>query len=74
MSTSDNPEPQAQAWEKLEAAIDHYIEGYELRDCEDGDGNSGDYTPTENERMLITDCIMGLLADDEIMAMIKALP
>lgn len=61
-------------WTRLEAACERYIDGYELRDAEDADGNCGDYTPSYTERMLITDCLMGLLCDDEIIALIRALP
>ncbi len=61
-------------WTRLEAACERYIDDYELRDAEDADGNSGDYTPNDTERMLITDCVMGLLCDKEIIALIKALP
>lgn len=38
--------------------IQTYIEDYEFR------GDSGDHTPTEDERVLIADAIAGLLADD----------
>lgn len=40
-----------------EAEIDEYIEDYEMR----GDGS--DYRPTEQERFVIKDAIMGLLAE-----------
>lgn len=52
---------------KIEAAIDSYIEDYELM-VEDDEGREGHHTPTELERMLIKDCVMGILADDDFLA------
>jgi hypothetical protein len=46
--------------------IAEYIEEYEL--CAD----EGYYSPSEHERLLIADAIHGLLADDEILADIRA--
>lgn len=43
----------------LEKAIDAFVEDYVM------EGDSGSYTPTEKERILIKDAIMGLLADPE---------
>lgn len=58
----------------LEAMVKEYVDGYELRDCESADGRIGDYTPNERERMLILDAIQGLIADEEFIALVKALP
>ena len=41
-------------WQKLEAFVDDYVSGYELR-------GEGDYTPNEKEQFLIEDCVAGLL-------------
>jgi len=46
--------------------IAEYIEEYEFR------GDGGDYSPSERERLLIADAIHGVLADDEIVAAIRA--
>lgn len=45
--------------DKLETIIDQYIDDYELR------GDGGDYTPSQFEKFLIKDAIMGLLVDPE---------
>jgi hypothetical protein len=53
----------ALAWSTLtEAFIDEYLENYEMRG-EDEDGRDGCYTPSETERFVIKDAIMGLLAE-----------
>ncbi|MBD9434201.1 hypothetical protein IB257_30050 [Achromobacter sp. ACM03] len=46
-------------WKAVQAAIDDYLEGYELRLDE------GCHTPTEFERFLLVDAVAGLMADDE---------
>ena len=43
----------------LSSFIREYVDGYEVR------GDNGDYTPTEQERWLIHDCIMGLIAEQD---------
>jgi len=43
----------------LEAIIDNYLEGYELRD------DPACHTPSDFERLLIKDAIMGLLVDED---------
>lgn len=53
-------------WTQLDKLVTDYVDGYELRDCEDADGNTGDYQPNEHERGLIMDAIQGLIGDDEI--------
>ena len=46
-------------WQAVQAAIDGYLEGYELRLDE------GCHTPTEFEKLLLVDAIAGLMHDDE---------
>lgn len=48
-------------------AISAYVADYDFR------GDDGDHTPTEGERILIEDAIMGLLADDDFLSAFKAL-
>lgn len=48
----------------LEKIIDDYLEDYEMIG-EDEAGREGWYTPTERERAIAKDAIMGLLAHDE---------
>lgn len=57
-------------WTRLNVAIDDYVDGYELRDCEDAEGRTGDYAPNEHEQMLISDAIEGLLGDEELLDLI----
>ena len=45
--------------------IEDYVEGYELR------GDNGDYLPTEQEKFLIMDCIMGLIEEKEFYEFLK---
>lgn len=45
--------------DRLEKIIDAYVDDYEMR------GDDGDHTPTEGERAMIKDAIMGLLVDDD---------
>lgn len=53
-------------WTQLDKLIADYVDGYEVCDCEDANGNTGDYTPTEFERGMIMDAIQGMISDDEI--------
>lgn len=46
-------------WKAVQAAIDDYLEGYELRLDE------GCHTPNEFERFLLVDAVAGLMHDDE---------
>ncbi len=48
-----------EACDKNDIAIQTYINDYEL------DADVGTYTPNEQEHVLITDAIYGLLADDD---------
>ena len=48
--------------DRLESIIDDYLEDYEMRG-EDEDGRDACHTPSDGERFLIKDAIMGLLAD-----------
>lgn len=55
--------PMTDAWSWLtEANIDAYLEDYEMRG-EAGDGRDACYTPTESDRALLKDFVMGLLAE-----------
>jgi hypothetical protein len=53
-------------WTQLDKLIEEYVDGYEMCDCEDANGNTGDYCPTEMERGMILDAIQGLIGDKEI--------
>lgn len=44
---------------------DHYTEEYVL------EGDSGTYTPNDQERMLITDAINGLIADEDFLRLVR---
>ncbi len=55
-------------WKTVQAAIDDYLEGYELRLDE------GCHTPTEFEKFLLVDAVAGLMEDDEFIgAMLSAI-
>ncbi|WP_429942008.1 hypothetical protein [Achromobacter xylosoxidans] len=51
-------------WKAIQVAIDDYLDGYELR------ADEGAYTPSKFERFLLDDCIAGLLAEDDILALL----
>ncbi|KDD42631.1 hypothetical protein [Bordetella bronchiseptica] len=55
-------------WAAINAAIDEYLDGYELRLDE------GCHTPTEFERFLIDDAVAGLFEDSEILALLSDAP
>lgn len=59
---------QPKDWKAIEAAIDEYLDGYELRLDE------GCHTPTEFERFLLSDAVAGLLSEDEILALLAGTP
>ena len=70
MSTSTANRPHSSgssAAQAMQALADAYVEGYELRDAEDANGNTGDYPPNEREQMLIQDAVNGLIADDDFL-------
>jgi hypothetical protein len=55
----------AAKWRAMtEAMVDDYLEDYEMVG-EDEDGRDACYSPTEDERALIKDAVMGLLAAAE---------
>lgn len=54
-------------WTHLDKLISDYVDRHEIPDCEDADGNSDDYHPTEWERVVVMDAIQGILGDDEIL-------
>lgn len=60
--------PQERDWKAIDAAIDEYLDGYELRLDE------GCHTPTEFERFLLSDAIGGLLAEREFLALLTPAP
>lgn len=67
MVTSIADEAGRAAGQSVQSFVDEYIESYELRDVEDANGNTGDYTPNERERMLIQDVVNGLIADEDFL-------
>ncbi len=70
------PEPvgEPRGWAPpTEAEIDEYLEDYEMRG-NDEDGRDACHTPTEGERLLIKDAIMGLLADTRPAPAAQAVP
>lgn len=56
------PTEPADDFASTEARIDEYIESYELRDSDEG----ADHAPTEFEKFLIKDAVMGMLAEPGI--------
>ncbi len=54
-------------WTQLDKMITEHVDRHEIPDCEGADGNSGDYHPTEWERVVVMDAIQGILGDDEIL-------
>lgn len=60
------PADRTRDWKAINAAIDEYLDGYELRLDE------GCLTPTEFERFLLDDAIAGLLDDDEFITALYA--
>lgn len=56
--------PPSRDWKAIQVAIDDYLDGYELR------ADEGAHTPTDFERFLLDDCIAGLLAEDDILALL----
>lgn len=55
-------------WKAIQVAIDDYLDGYELR------ADEGGHAPTDFERFLLDDCIAGLLAEDDILALLAGAP
>lgn len=60
--------PPDRDWKAIDAAIDEYLDGYELRLDE------GCHTPTEFERFLLSDAVGGLLAEREFLALLTPAP
>lgn len=60
--------PPSRDGKAIQAAIDDYLDGYELR------ADEGAYTPSKFERFLLDDCIAGLLAQDDILALLAVAP
>jgi hypothetical protein len=58
------PSPAALPTDRLEQVIDTYLEDYEMVG-EAPDGRDACYQPTDGERALIKDAILGLLANEE---------
>lgn len=70
------PEPvgEPRGWAPpTEAEIDEYLEDYEMHG-NDEDGRDACHTPTEGERILIKDAILGLLADTRPAPAAQAVP
>ncbi|WP_336724643.1 hypothetical protein [Achromobacter ruhlandii] len=69
-NAQDNAAMRAQSrdWKAIQVAIDEYLDGYELR------ADEGAHTPTDFERFLLDDCIAGLLADDDFLALMAGRP
>ena len=67
MATSIADDSGHAAGQSMQTFADEYVEGYELRDAEDANGNTGDYTPNEREQMLIQDAVNGLIADEDFL-------
>jgi hypothetical protein len=66
-SPSEAQKAVARDWNAVEAAIDSYIEDYEMLG-EAEDGRDACYTPNDNDRALMKDFALGLLSDDAFMA------
>lgn len=58
------------SWSAVEARISEFVNRYEMVG-EDEQGRDGRYTPNESERALILDAMHGVLADDELMALLR---
>ncbi|MBT2326057.1 hypothetical protein J7E62_27385 [Variovorax paradoxus] len=54
-------------WAKVESFVDEYVADYEMRG-EAEDGRDACYTPNDNDRALLRDCIAGLLAEPEFLS------
>ena len=68
---SDETNPYEGPWGEVQRVVDEFVLDYEL--CfENEHGEEGTHSPTENERLLISDAIAGLIADDEFQAVIRA--
>ena len=67
MATSPADDSGPAAGRSMQTFADEYVEGYELRDAEDANGYTGDYTPNEREQMLIQDAVNGLIADEDFL-------
>ena len=64
-TASGDAEREAASWRAMtEAMVDEYLEDYEMVG-EDAEGCDACYTPSEDERALIKDAVMGLLAEAE---------
>ena len=58
-------------WRAVEGRISEFVGEYEMLG-EDGQGRDGCYTPNEHERALILDAMHGLLADDELITLLRS--
>ena len=57
-------------WKKIESFVDEFVDGYQMIG-ESEDGRDGCYTPNVNDHALLRDCIAGLLAEDEFLALLS---
>lgn len=71
MVPSDTVERRAEEWRRLDEVIKGFIDDYEFLG-EDDRGIEGYYTPSEQEKLYIRDCLEGLLAHDDFLGAIAA--
>ena len=75
ISTASAVQPQpaavqeARDWVKIECFVDEFVHDYEMVG-EAQDGQDAYYQPNDNDRALLRDCIAGLLAEPEFLAML----
>jgi len=60
-----------EACDAITEAVAEFIQDYEVRG-EDEDGRDGSYTPTDVERVFITEAVEGLLGDDVFIEIFNA--
>jgi hypothetical protein len=58
-------EPLVVAIGAVQKYADEYVDEYELA------GDSGDYTPSDHQRLLIADAINGLIADEDFLRLVR---
>jgi hypothetical protein len=58
-------------WEAVQEIVDEYLDGYEMTG-ETEDGRDCCYTPTDQEQLLLTDAVAGLIADGDFCQAIYA--
>lgn len=64
---SGNPDVSlVKAVQSVQKFADDYVDAYEL------EADEGSYTPNEQEQMLITDAINGLIADEDFLRLVRS--